>query len=315
MILVRETIRREPLVLLALLVTMVMTSSCQSSSSKPISGESSPKESVVESDVVATIGKSAISRQSLLDQLLSIHGSQTLRSMMLLIAVQEEADSLKIEVKEDELEQELSHMKQGYEDEEQFYKAMNELGMDRNEVREDARYRLLLEKISIHNVTVNPSEVDAYLEEHRGEFLPLKSYQLAKIVVQTKELADGLLVQLAAGEDFAELARQYSIDEFTADEGGELGWVEEQDPFEAHEVLEAVSSMQVGETTGPIQTDQGYVVVRLDGRSESQTMSEEDMRKAIQHQVALGKAVSLRDLEQSLLTKYNADVKEPSLNY
>nr|WP_306220789.1 peptidyl-prolyl cis-trans isomerase [Cohnella sp. WQ 127256] len=187
--------------------------------------------------------------------------------------------------------------------------------MDRNEVREDARYRLLLEKISIHNVTVNPSEVDAYLEEHRGEFLPLKSYQLAKIVVQTKELADGLLVQLAAGEDFAELARQYSIDEFTADEGGELGWVEEQDPFEAHEVLEAVSSMQVGETTGPIQTDQGYVVVRLDGRSESQTMSEEDMRKAIQHQVALGKAVSLRDLEQSLLTKYNADVKEPSLNY
>ncbi|WP_256762290.1 peptidyl-prolyl cis-trans isomerase [Cohnella sp. WQ 127256] len=311
----RETIRREPLVLLALLVTMVMTSSCQSSSSKPISGESSPKESVVESDVVATIGKSAISRQSLLDQLLSIHGSQTLRSMMLLIAVQEEADSLKIEVKEDELEQELSHMKQGYEDEEQFYKAMNELGMDRNEVREDARYRLLLEKISIHNVTVNPSEVDAYLEEHRGEFLPLKSYQLAKIVVQTKELADGLLVQLAAGEDFAELARQYSIDEFTADEGGELGWVEEQDPFEAHEVLEAVSSMQVGETTGPIQTDQGYVVVRLDGRSESQTMSEEDMRKAIQHQVALGKAVSLRDLEQSLLTKYNADVKEPSLNY
>jgi foldase protein PrsA len=109
------------------------------------------------------------------------------------------------------------------------------------------------------------------------------------------------------------LARTYSLDEFTADEGGELGWVEDQDPFESQTILQAAASMQVGEVTGPLQTEEGYVIVRLDGRSESQTESEAEIRMEIKRQLALGKAGSMRDLEQALLIKYHADIRTPSL--
>jgi len=312
----RETKRLKPLVLLALLATVVMTSSCKSESI-PTPIENNPKETketVAGDEIIATIGEASISRQQLLDRLLSTYGTQMLRSMMLIEAVNEEAHSLRIDVTDEELEQELRIMRQGYEDEEQFYRSIKEqLGMSREEVREDAHYRLLLEKLSIRNVIVTESEIDLYLKEHQEALQPLKRYQLAKIVVGTKEQAEDLLSQLTGGADFAALARTYSLDEFTADEGGEIGWVEDQDPFESRTILQAAASLQVGEVTGPLQTDEGYVIVRLDGRSESQKKSESEIRMEIKRQLALGKADSMRDLEQALLIKYHADVMLPSL--
>jgi foldase protein PrsA len=313
----RETIRFKPLVLLALLATLMMTSACKSNSAPvPIQSNSVPTKSIEKDETVATIGNLSISRQQLVDQLLSGYGSQALRTMMLSEAVNEEANSLGIRVTDNELEQELSLMKQGYDDEEQFYKAMDEqLGMNREEVREEAHYRLLLEKLSIRNVDVTPSEIDQYLEEHREEFKPSKQYQIAQIVVESKEEAQGLLNQLVDGVDFGTLAKRYSLDEFTADEGGNVGWVEEHDPFVDPGILQAVLSMKVGEVTGPIQTEEGFILVQLNGRSEEELSPKttEEIRMDVRRQVALGKAVSLKDLEQMLLDKYNAKVLEPSL--
>jgi foldase protein PrsA len=230
------------------------------------------------------------------------------------VAVSEEARSSGIDVTDEELEQELKLMKQGYEDDEQFYEAMDEqLGMNREEVRSDARYRLLLEKLSIRDITVTQSEIDDYLEQHREQFQPRAEYQWAQIVVQTSEQANGLLARLAEGEDFAELARSYSMDEFTAEDGGDVGWVEAEDPFEPPAVMEAISTMQTGTITGPIPVDQGYVIVRLDGKKEIQTKTEEEVQREVRRQLALGKAVSTKELEQELLLKYRADVKDDSL--
>ncbi|TVX95817.1 peptidylprolyl isomerase [Cohnella terricola] len=309
----RETIRRKPLVLLALLATLTVSSGCSPNSSIAPTA-SGPSEKPAENEIVAMIGGTAISRQQLNDRLLASYGSQTLRSMMLEAAVSKETRDLGIEVADEELERELSSMMQGYEDEAAFYRTMYEqLGMNKEEVREDARYRLLLEKLSIRNVTVEPAEIDRYIEEHREEFQPDRKYQLAQIVVQTKELATGLLGKLTQGENFAELARTYSIDEFTADSGGELGWIEANDPFVDESVLAEAASMQVGEIAGPIPTDLGYAIIRLDARSALRSRPEEEIRLEARKQLALGKAMSMRDLEEQLLNKYGAEVKDPSL--
>lgn len=314
----RETIRLKPLVLLALLATLMITSACKSNSVPvPSQISISPTETITKDETVATIGNLTISRQQLVDRLLTGFGSQALRTMMLSEAVNEEANSLGIRVTDDELEQELRLMRQGYDDEEQFYIAMEQqLGMNREEVREDASYRLLLEKLSIRNVEVTSSEIDLYLEEHREEFEPRRQYQIAQIVAESMEAAQGLLNQWVDGMDFSTLAKRYSLDEFSADAGGNLGWVEEQDPFVDPHILQAVSSMKVGEVTGPIQSEQGFVLVQLNGRSEEEpnVKTAEEIRMEVRQQIALGKAISMKDLEQMLLDKYNAKVLDPSLH-
>jgi foldase protein PrsA len=311
----RETIRHWPLVLLALLAVLILTPGCMSNpDSVPVPTVSIPTETIAKDEIIAQVGNVDISRQQLLDRLLSAYGTQTLRELMLSEAVKEEANSLGIIVSDEELTQELHLMSQGYEDEQQFYKAMDEqLNMSREEVLEDARYRLVLEKLSIHDVNVTQSEIDLYLEQHRDEFEPRKQYRIAHIVVENKEDANQIVSQLAGGTDFGTLALSHSLDEFTADEAGDLGWIEDQDPFEAPEVLQAAASMQVGEVAGPIQTEQGYEIVQLNGRKEMGSKTNEEIRMEVWRQLALGKAVSMKDLEQTLLEKYNAKVMEPSL--
>ncbi|RKP45403.1 hypothetical protein D7Z26_25430 [Cohnella endophytica] len=310
----RETIRQKPLVLLALLAILAMITGCKSSGTSapsPSPGGTAPQTNATEDDIVATIEGSSFSRQQLIDRLLSTYGAHTLRSMMLLEAVKEEANSLGVEVTDAELEQELRQMKQGYESEEAFYREMEEqLGMNREEVLEDARYRLLLEKLSIRDVKVTPSEIDRYIDEHREDFVPRRQYRLSQIIVQTKGQAEDLLASLTKGADFAELARTYSVDEFTADEGGDAGWIEAGDPFTDPGIMQAATDMQVGDVTGPVKTDQGYAIVKLEGRSEIKTRSESEIRSAAERQIALGKAVPMKDFEQSLLDKYHAEVKD-----
>lgn len=313
----RETKRHwRPLVLGALLGAWMSLSGCTSdpSSESPSPIGSPPGETGTVGNVIASIGGVSITRDQLTDRLLQDHGAQTLRTMLLVEAVNKEAEKLRVTVTEDELAEELRNMRQGYESEQQFYDAMKEqLGLSREEVREDARYRLLLEKLAIRNVNVTEEEIDRYIEEHREEFEPHRQYRLAQIVVKDEADAESILSQLDGVADFGVLARRYSLDEFTADSEGDLGWVEEQDPFEDPEVLRFAASMEVGQVTGPISTGQGYVILQLNGIREVSQKPREDIRTQVRRQLALERAGSLRELEQSLLTKYGAEIKDPAL--
>lgn len=325
----RETIRLWPLVLLALFTWVL--SGCDSSSDdasempaptpsavRPTNVADKPIETHsttgLANDIVARVGVASITREELTDRLLMQNGKQTLRELMLAAAVQQEVDSLGLQVTEGELEQELLSMMQGYDGEEQFYDSMREqLGMSRDDVRKEARYRLLMEKLSVQDVVVTDREVDDYLAAHPELTSDRYQYQLAQIVVEDEVTARELLSQLKGGAAFAALAEQYSLDEFTAEDGGSLGWVDGQDPFIDPEVLRAASEMSVGTITGPIAVDSGYVILELNGRSVEEPRPIEDIRTAVRRELALGKAEPARVLEQALLTKYGAEVLDESL--
>lgn len=74
--------------------------------------------------------------------------------------------------------------------------------------------------------------------------------------------AEALLARARAGEDFAKLAVQYSDDPGSKGQGGDLGWATREafvQPF-----AEALFAMTKGEIRGPVQTQFGYHIIRLD---------------------------------------------------
>ncbi len=77
-----------------------------------------------------------------------------------------------------------------------------------------------------------------------------------------KKQAEDLLAQLQAGADFDALAKQYSKDPGSASKGGDLGWATKGMFVGAFE--EALFGMKVGELRGPVKTEFGYHVLRLD---------------------------------------------------
>jgi len=86
------------------------------------------------------------------------------------------------------------------------------------------------------------------------------------ILVETEEEARQVLERLRAGEDFAALAKEFSIDEATKEEGGDLGWFPRGQM--APEFEEAAFNTPVGEITEPISTTFGYHIIEILGREE-----------------------------------------------
>jgi peptidyl-prolyl cis-trans isomerase C len=88
---------------------------------------------------------------------------------------------------------------------------------------------------------------------------PQTEYNAAHILVATPEEAEAVKAELAAGADFAEVAKVKSIDTGSGANGGDLGWFGlgvMVKPFE-----DAVVAAKLGEVAGPVQTDFGQHLI------------------------------------------------------
>jgi peptidyl-prolyl cis-trans isomerase C len=108
-----------------------------------------------------------------------------------------------------------------------------------------------------------------------------KEYKARHILVETKELADSITRELAAGGDFAKLAKSESKDPGSAKNGGELGWFSGTSmvkPFS-----DAVAALQKGETTkAPVQTQYGWHVIQLEDVRTPEPPKFEDVQKQVE---------------------------------
>ena len=77
-----------------------------------------------------------------------------------------------------------------------------------------------------------------------------------------KKTAEDLYQRLTEGADFAELAAQFSQDELSASNGGDLG---EIFPGDLHPALErAIFALEEGSYSAPVRTNLGYQIAKVD---------------------------------------------------
>ena len=77
----------------------------------------------------------------------------------------------------------------------------------------------------------------------------------------SQKKAAGLVQQIRSGGDFAALARQYSEDTSSKDNGGDLGW--ERRGSINPEFEQALFSLQVGAVSEPVKTKFGWDIIKL----------------------------------------------------
>jgi parvulin-like peptidyl-prolyl isomerase len=78
--------------------------------------------------------------------------------------------------------------------------------------------------------------------------------------------------KLDAGEDFAELARTYSDDTYSAEKGGDLGWFGRGQMVPEFE--EAAFALQPGQVSEPVKTVYGYHLIKVEERDPARPLDE-----------------------------------------
>lgn len=262
-----------------------------------------------ESSDIAAAGGQPVTDQEWIDELKRKHGHEVLLGMLNHIVVAKEAKALGIDVTNEEIVQELQRNMAGYGSEEQYYAQMlSELDLTRQEVREEAVYRLTLQAVATAGITITDTEIDNYLTQNKTRFTPKKEMQLSMIKLATYSEAEKIMDRLEQGEDFAALARELSIDEESRLHGGSIGTVEEDDPFWPEELLETAAGLATGDIAGPLQSGNDYVVIRLEKLIDPEVPDQDEIREQVRRELALEQAAPLQQIESDLRAKYDTAI-------
>jgi len=173
--------------------------------------------------------------------------------------------------------------------EEEFTKQLQTRGLTtdqlKDQIRREESVKKLLNKEISSRISITDAEIKKFYEDNRAIFnVPEMRYQLAQILVtpepngpvrnlksdkahnetEARQKIEMLSQRIKNGEDFAQLAQSYSEDPNSAQNGGELGFVEasaldKSDP----QLKQAVLLMQPGQVSKIIKSRMGYHILKV----------------------------------------------------
>jgi peptidyl-prolyl cis-trans isomerase D len=155
------------------------------------------------------------------------------------------------------------------------------------------------------NVEVTDEEVSTRYDEQKALFETPEVRSISHILIevqddaeQARSEAEAILAELQAGADFAALATSKSDDIASAEFGGELGTINPGDYPETFETA-AFALSEVGQTTGVVETEFGFHIIKLDSFTPSVTTPFEEVADQIREEIILDKATNMFFVLQS----------------
>ncbi len=148
----------------------------------------------------------------------------------------------------------------------------------RRDMREDIRKELLVQRLQAQKfsrMTVSRREVEEFYREHRSELPQVpEQVEVAHIFlipeadVNVKDdayaKAEAIRDSVLAGADFDALARRHSVDQGSANRGGDLGWVRRG--IFVREFEEVAFALNPGDVSEIVETQFGLHIIRMEER-------------------------------------------------
>lgn len=209
------------------------------------------------------------------------------------------AEELGVEVADEDVEERLDELKEQFFEgnDEQYEAELEKQGLTDEQVREDVRSRLLSERIFeevTKDVEVTDEEIQAYYDENQAQFETPASREVRHILVNQKARADDLYRQLRGGADFAALAKRFSQDPASKDDGGRFT---AQQGATVPEFDETAFELETGELSRPVKTQFGWHIIEATSAVEPEASQE---LSTVESQIS----------EQLLEEKRNARINE-----
>jgi len=173
--------------------------------------------------------------------------------------------------------------KQSFPKEAQYQKFLKDSGQSEADILLQVKADLLASKIRDKVVKgkdqVSDAQIQDFYNKNKARFAQPERRDLEVVLTKGKAKAQAALRELKSGKSFKQVAKKYSIDEASKAQGGKL-------PAQAKGTLEkqldqAVFSAKKGKLVGPVKTQFGYYVFKVDKITPASQQSLEQAKATI----------------------------------
>jgi foldase protein PrsA len=138
-------------------------------------------------------------------------------------------------------------------------------------VRLDTLSQKIRDKVTKGKDTVTDQQIEDYYNKNKAQFAQPERRDLSIVLTKTEAQANKAKAALESGESFKTVAKQYSIDDASKAQGGKLPAVAKGQQEKAFD--DAIFKAKKGPVYGPVKTQFGYYVFRVDKVSKASQQS------------------------------------------
>src|SRR5215213_4521582 len=193
--------------------------------------------------------------------------------------LQKEADEQGVKVTDDEVQKSLDQQKkQAFPKAGDYEKFLKDSGQTNDDVVLRVKMELISnkirDKVTKGKDTVTDQQIKDYYDKNKAQFAQPERRDLSIVLTKTKAKAEQAKAALASGQSFKSVAKQYSIDDASKAQGGKLPAVAKGQQEKAFD--EAIFKARKGQLQGPVKTQFGYYVFKVDkvDKASQQTLAE-----------------------------------------
>jgi peptidyl-prolyl cis-trans isomerase C len=186
--------------------------------------------------------------------------------------IKQEADRLAVRVAATQVAERFGQVRAQFQTDDQFQQALAQNGLTVTTLQDRIREQLTLEQVQSRAIG-NLSATDAELRAAYGNGSRFEELHVRHILFTVsgtdpsaaRKKAQTALAQLKDGADFIALAKKVSEDTTTKAQGGDLGTVTRQTPFD-QTFLNAAFALKEGQISGLVQTQFGFHIIKVEDR-------------------------------------------------
>jgi parvulin-like peptidyl-prolyl isomerase len=213
---------------------------------------------------------------------------QAMRFLVQRTQFEVKADDLDVNVSDDAVDKRIDqYIKERHQgDKKKFDQELESQGLSPEQARDIIRANLVQEAIFnkvTTEVKVSDSEVKQYYDKNKAQYGTPETRSVRHVLVKQKAVADRLYNELKAGGDWGKIAKQYSQDPASKNQGGRMTATKGQLVPEFEQTAFTIGDNGISK---PVKTQYGWHIIQALGPvKESKSTPYEQVKEAIRQQL------------------------------
>jgi parvulin-like peptidyl-prolyl isomerase len=195
----------------------------------------------------------------------------------------------------EKLDAQMERIRNKFKTPEEYKAASEREGLSEENVRARIEKNMMIQTVFSDTVTakvkVSDEEVKQYYEKNASRFKQPESVKLRLISAKDEKKAQDILAKLKSGDDFGEIAYNMSEDSYR-EKRGDVGYMHKGRMVP--EIEEAAFKLKIGETSGVINAENTWLIIKLEDKKPEHQLPFEEVRDKLK-----------RDLEKERTKELN----------